>query len=123
MGRKEQPGLREAGHERQRAGEAGHGGGAIANSPLIKAAVCGRDPSWGRVTQAVGAALAGVSGPPPVVSLSFDGIDVGDEAVNEVMAKDEYEMHVGLGRGEGIAEIFFCDLTHAYVTINSDYTT
>lgn len=103
--------------------EAELAGRAIANSPLIKAAVFGRDPNWGRVTQAVGAALAGTAGPPPVVSLAFDGVDVGDEAVHEVMAREEYEMHVGLGRGEGTAEIFFCDLTHAYVSINADYTT
>jgi glutamate N-acetyltransferase/amino-acid N-acetyltransferase len=96
---------------------------AIANSPLIKAAVFGKDPNWGRVTQAVGAALAGRPGPPPIVSLAFDGVDVNDEAVHEVMAREEYEMHVGLGRGEARAEMFFCDLTHAYVSINSDYTT
>jgi glutamate N-acetyltransferase/amino-acid N-acetyltransferase len=96
---------------------------AIANSPLIKAAVYGRDPNWGRLTQAIGAALAGTSGPPPVPSVTFDGVEAGDPAAAEVMARDEYEMHVGLGRGEGLAEVFFCDLTHGYVTINADYTT
>lgn len=103
--------------------EADHVARAIANSPLIKAAVYGKDPNWGRVTQAVGAALAGATGPPPVVHLSFDGVDAGDEAVHEVMARDAYDMHVALGRGDALAEMFFCDLTHAYVTINSDYTT
>lgn len=96
---------------------------AIANSPLIKAAVYGRDPNWGRVTQAVGAALAGISGAPPVVSLTFDGRAPDDPEVAEVMAREEYEMHVGLGRGGASAEVFFCDLTHAYVSINSEYTT
>lgn len=103
--------------------EAEHVGRAIANSPLIKAAVYGRDANWGRLTQAVGAALAGMPGPPPVPSLTFDGLEPTDEGIAEVMARDEYEMHVGLGRGEGLAEIFFCDLTHAYVSINADYRT
>jgi glutamate N-acetyltransferase / amino-acid N-acetyltransferase len=96
---------------------------AIGNSPLVKAAVYGRDPNWGRVSQAVGAALADTPGPPPVVSLTFDGLEVGDPDVAEVMAREEYEMHVGLGRGEGLAELFFCDLTHAYVSVNADYRT
>ena len=96
---------------------------AIANSPLVKAAVYGRDPNWGRLTQAIGAALADTPGPPPVPSVSFDGLEVTDPGIGDVMALDEYEMHVGLGRGEGLAEVFFCDLTHEYVSINADYTT
>ncbi len=95
---------------------------AIGNSPLVKAAVYGRDPNWGRVTQAVGAALAGATRP-PVVSLTFDGLAPDDPAIAEVMEREEYEMQVGLGRGVASAELFFCDLTHAYVSINSDYTT
>ncbi len=103
--------------------EAEHVARAIANSPLIKAAVYGRDPNWGRVTQAVGAALAGISGPPPVVTLQFDGVAADDPDVAAVMGREEYEMHVGLGRGRHSTELFFCDLTHAYVSINSEYTT
>jgi len=110
-------------HGAQNGEEAEHVARHIANSPLIKAAVYGRDPNWGRVTQAVGAALAGISGPPPVVSLTFDGVGPDDPDVVEVMAREEYEMHVGLGRGSASAEVFFCDLTHEYVRINSEYTT
>ncbi len=109
-------------HGAQDAAEAETVARAIGNSPLIKAAVYGRDPNWGRVTQAVGAALAGAARP-PVVSLSFDGLSPDDPGIDEVMAREEYEMHVGLGRGAASAELFFCDLTHAYVSINSDYTT
>ncbi len=103
--------------------EADHVARSIGNSPLVKAAVFGRDPNWGRVSQAVGAALAETPGPPPVVSLTFDGIDVGSPDVNDVMNREEYEMRVGLGRGDGLAELFFCDLTHAYVSVNADYRT
>ncbi len=101
--------------------EAEHVARAIANSPLVKAAVYGRDANWGRLSQAIGAALAGTSGPPPVPSVTFDGLAPTDPHIAEVMAREEYEMHIGLGGGEAVAEVFFCDLTHAYVSINADY--
>ena len=103
--------------------EAEHVGRAIANSPLIKAAVYGRDANWGRLSQAIGASLAGTPGPPPVPSVTFDGLAPTDPGIADVMAREEYEMYVGLGRGDGLSEIFFCDLTHAYVSINADYRT
>jgi glutamate N-acetyltransferase / amino-acid N-acetyltransferase len=103
--------------------EAEHVGRAIANSPLVKAAVYGRDANWGRLSQAIGGALAGSPGPPPIASVTFDGLDPTDPGIAEVMAREEYEMHIGLSRGEGLTEIFFCDLTHAYVSINADYRT
>ena len=103
--------------------EAEHVGRAIANSPLIKAAVYGRDANWGRLSQSIGASLAGTPGPPPVPSVTFDGLAPPDPGIADVMAREEYEMHIGLGRGDGLAEIFFCDLTHAYVSINADYRT
>jgi glutamate N-acetyltransferase/amino-acid N-acetyltransferase len=103
--------------------EAEHVARAIANSPLVKAAVYGKDANWGRLSQAIGAALAGTPGPPPVPTVLFEGIDPTDPRIDRVLALEEYEMHIGLGRGEGLAEIFFCDLTHAYVSINADYTT
>ena len=103
--------------------EAEHVGRAVANSPLIKAAVYGRDANWGRLSQAIGASLAGTPGPPPVPSVTFDGLAPSDPGIADVMAREEYEMHIGLGRGEGLSEIFFCDLTHAYVSINADYRT
>ncbi len=103
--------------------EAEHVARAVANSPLVKAAVYGRDANWGRLSQAIGAALAGAPGPPPVPSVTFDGVAPMGPGIDEVLAREEYEMHVGLGRGEGLAEIFFCDLTHAYVSINADYRT
>lgn len=109
-------------HGAQDAAEAETVARAIGTSPLIKAAVYGRDPNWGRVTQSVGAALAGVT-PAPDVSLTFDGLAPDDAGIGAVMDRAEYEMHVGLGRGDARAELFFSDLTHAYVSINSEYTT
>jgi glutamate N-acetyltransferase/amino-acid N-acetyltransferase len=96
---------------------------AIANSPLVKAAVYGRDPNWGRIVQSVGHALAGRGGPQPRLSLAFDGLGAGDPGLADVMAREEYELAVRLGRGEAGAEMWFCDLTHAYVTLNAEYHT
>jgi glutamate N-acetyltransferase/amino-acid N-acetyltransferase len=96
---------------------------AVGNSPLIKAAVFGRDPNWGRVAQATGQALAGRGGDCHAPDVRFDGVSVDDDAAAGVMALPEYELTVSLGRGHASAELFFCDLTHAYVSLNADYTT
>jgi glutamate N-acetyltransferase/amino-acid N-acetyltransferase len=88
---------------------------AIANSPLVKTALHGRDPNWGRVTQAAGMALAGVEleelGPDRV-----DAAELGSDAA-------EAELAVRLGRGDASAHVYFCDLSCDYVKLNSEYTT
>ena len=94
----------------------------VGNSPLVKAAIHGRDPNWGRVSQAVGQALVGATGAIEP-TLTFDEIPVADPRVREVMERSEYDVTVGLGRGRGSAELWICDLTHAYVSLNADYTT
>ena len=98
---------------------------AIANSPLVKAALHGGDPNWGRIAQAVGAALPG-SAPVPY-DIWIDGVQVcaGGVAIphEPPVLGDEVEYVVGLP-GEGAeTEVFFSDLSHEYVTINADYTT
>ena len=105
-------------------------GRAVANSPLVKAALHGGDPNWGRIAQAVGMALPGTA-PLPVdiwiqdVQVCARGTAIGfDEgALAEAVSGEEVEYRVGLP-GEGAeAEVFFSDLSHGYVTINADYTT
>jgi len=103
---------------------------AIANSPLVKAALNGGDPNWGRIAQAVGAASPG-SGPLPF-DIWIEGVHVcaGGAAVPHdagalatAVAGDEVEYVVALP-GEGAeTEVFFSDLSHDYVTINAEYTT
>jgi len=98
---------------------------AIANSPLVKAALNGGDPNWGRIAQAIGAALPG-SAPVPY-DIWIDGVQVcaGGVAIpHEPPALgDEVEYVVGLP-GEGAeTEVFFSDLSHEYVRINAEYTT
>ena len=96
---------------------------AVGNSPLVKSAVFGRDPNWGRVAQAVGHALIGRPGPAADLSVRFDGLPPHDPRVADVMSLPEYEIELALGRGDGAAELFFSDLTHAYVSLNAEYHT
>ena len=107
---------------------------AVANSPLVKAALHGGDPNWGRIVQAVGASLAGRDGFPAPLALdvAIEGIqvcsagtaiDYDEPALARAVAADEVEYEIQLP-GEGAeTEVFFSDLSHEYVTVNADYTT
>ena len=88
---------------------------AIANSPLVKTALFGRDPNWGRIAQAAGAALAGED-LEEIGSDSIDAEELGGEA-------REAEIGLRLGRGEHRAHVWFSDLGYEYVRINAEYTT
>ncbi|MBK8295303.1 MAG: bifunctional glutamate N-acetyltransferase/amino-acid acetyltransferase ArgJ [Solirubrobacterales bacterium] len=87
----------------------------IANSPLVKTALLGRDPNWGRIAQAAGAALAGSD----IGDLGPDVIEASDLAG----AAPEAELSLKLDRGDGRAHVYFSDLTHEYIVINAEYTT
>jgi glutamate N-acetyltransferase/amino-acid N-acetyltransferase len=88
---------------------------AIANSPLVKTALHGRDPNWGRIAQAAGMALAGEDLP----ELGPDRIAAADLAG----PAREAELSLRLDRGRGRAHVYFSDLTEAYVRLNAEYTT
>ena len=62
-------------------------------------------------------------GPPPVLSVTVDGLPPDDPGVGEVLALVEYERHLGLGRGDGLAGIFLCRLTHEEGSIQPALTT
>jgi glutamate N-acetyltransferase/amino-acid N-acetyltransferase len=103
---------------------------AVANSALVKTALYGGDPNWGRIIQAVGMALPGTA--PLPVDVSIEGVTVCSrgsyvphdaEALAAAVAGPEVQYEIGLP-GEGVeTELFFSDLGHEYVTINADYTT
>jgi glutamate N-acetyltransferase/amino-acid N-acetyltransferase len=98
---------------------------AVANSPLVKTALYGGDPNWGRIAQAIGGALIDTS--PLQYDIAIDGRTVcrAGAATGEVakFEGDEVEIEIGLP-GEGAeTEVFFSDLGHEYITINADYTT
>jgi len=88
---------------------------AIANSPLVKTALFGRDQNWGRIAQAAGQALAGED----LEEIGGDSID------NAELAADVPEAEIGLrlGRGGHSAHVWFSDLGYEYVRINAEYTT
>ena len=103
---------------------------AVADSPLVKAALYGGDPNWGRIAQAVGAALYDTA-PLPVdiwiedvqVCRGGEGMPFDEAALAGAVAGDEVEYVVGLP-GEGSeTEVLFSDLSHDYVRINAEYTT
>ena len=96
---------------------------AVGNSPLVKTAAFGRDPNWGRVSQAVGQALAGRGGVAADLRVAFDGVPGGAPAVAAVLARPEYDLEVSLGRGTAEAALWASDLSHAYVTLNAEYHT
>ena len=88
---------------------------AIANSPLVKTALFGRDPNWGRIAQAAGAALAGEELP----ELGAENIDAAELGADV----EEAEIGLRLGRGGHSAQVWFSDLGYEYVKLNAEYTT
>lgn len=103
---------------------------AVADSALVRTAVAGGDPNWGRVIGAVGAAPALVD--PDRVTIAFgdvvvcaDGMAAAFDRAKAAaaLAGPDVALAVDLGLGEGAATLLTCDLTHDYVTINAEYTT
>jgi glutamate N-acetyltransferase/amino-acid N-acetyltransferase len=106
---------------------------AVADSPLVKTALYGGDANWGRIAQAVGAALPGTA--PLDLEIAIEGVTVcahgavtryDAAALAEAVGREEVEYEIGLppgGEEHDGAEVFFSDLGHEYVTINADYTT
>jgi glutamate N-acetyltransferase/amino-acid N-acetyltransferase len=103
---------------------------AVANSPLVKTALNGADPNWGRIVQAVGGALPGTA--PLAVDLTIEGIDVcvngsaigyDEDALATAVQGKELEYEIGLPGDGAETEVFFSDLGHEYIRINAEYTT
>lgn len=104
---------------------------AVAASPLVKTALFGADPNWGRILAAAG--QAGVDFDPAQAALHIgdqallkDGRHLGAEAeaaAAGVMAARAYGITLGLGDGPGAASVRTCDLSYDYVRINADYRT
>ncbi len=103
---------------------------AIANSPLVKTALYGGDPNWGRIAQAIGLALPDTA--PLAYDIAIEGVQVcvagnavghDEDDLKARVARDEVEYAIGLP-GDGFeTEVFFSDLGHEYITINAEYTT
>jgi glutamate N-acetyltransferase/amino-acid N-acetyltransferase len=107
---------------------------AVANSPLVKAALHSGDPNWGRIVQSVGGALGGRPGfaAPLAVDLTLEGIQVcsagaaipyDEDALASALQAKEVEYEIALGGDGAETEVFFSDLSHEYLTVNADYHT
>jgi len=102
---------------------------AIANWPLIKTAIAGEDPNWGRVVMAIG--KSGAAADRDLLSIRFGTITVAEngwvsptysEAQGAAYMKGQnLQIGVDLGLGQGQATVWTCDLTHGYISINADY--
>jgi glutamate N-acetyltransferase / amino-acid N-acetyltransferase len=102
---------------------------AIANSPLIKTAIAGEDPNWGRVVMAIG--KSGAAADRDRLSIRFGDIQVAKDGWRSPdyseadaaahMKGDHVSIGVDLGIGTGSATVWTCDLTHGYIEINADY--
>lgn len=104
---------------------------AIVNSPLVKTAVHGADPNWGRVAMAVGKCSDFTDIDQDSVTIRFGTQEVypvqvdaaGLDALSHYMSGDTVLIHVSLHTGEAEARAWGCDLTDGYIRINADYTT
>ncbi len=102
---------------------------AIANSPLVKTAIAGEDPNWGRIVMAVG--KSGAKADRDRLTIKFGDITVArkgwrdpgysEDVAAAYMKGQDLVIHVDLGLGRGARTMWTCDLTNRYIEINADY--
>jgi len=111
---------------KEHAKEVGFG---IANSPLVKTAIAGNDPNWGRIVMAVGKSCNKTSPNKLIIKigdhpLTQDGAkhpDYVEKAVHEYLKNNEVKISVNLGLGAARFVVWTCDLNEGYIKINKDY--
>ena len=104
-------------------------GFSIANSPLVKTAIAGEDPNWGRIIMAIGKSYVNIN--LQKLSLRFDNFKIiekgqlsssyNEKEVSEYMKNHKIDIHIGVGTGRKNFSVFTMDLTKKYIEINSDY--
>jgi glutamate N-acetyltransferase/amino-acid N-acetyltransferase len=103
----------------------------VVNSPLVKTAVHGADPNWGRVAMAIGKCSDDTDIEESLVRIAFGDTEVFPssgssealDALADYLARDEVHIGVDLGIAHGHWTVYGCDLSDGYVRINADYTT
>jgi glutamate N-acetyltransferase/amino-acid N-acetyltransferase len=104
----------------------------LTNSLLVKTALFGEDPNWGRIASTVGASKVECS--EESLKISFENVVVYDRGkiifdeetekrAHEIMKRREFKIYVDLGVGEGAFTAYGCDLSYDYVKINAEYRT
>jgi glutamate N-acetyltransferase/amino-acid N-acetyltransferase len=99
-------------------------GRTIAKSPLVKTAIYGADPNWGRIVCAIG--NSGIALKSLRVDIYINGIPISDATLNQAqqqLREKEINIRVVLDSGSASARVWTCDLTEGYIRINADYTT
>ena len=105
---------------------------SIVNSPLVKTAIFGADPNWGRIAMAIGKCEEQTEIVPEKISISFgdllvyQGHPLGDDNLDKLEAylhNPDVLVSVSLGLGAAKATVWGCDLSYEYVRINGEYTT
>jgi len=103
---------------------------SIADSPLVKCAMHGNDPNWGRIVSAAG--YAGVAFDPERATLALQGrivfrhgqpVTYDERQLSKLLAAREVSVHLSCGNGKSTATCWTCDLSADYVRINADYRT
>ena len=102
---------------------------SVANSPLVKTAVAGEDPNWGRVVMGIGKSTEKID--KDKISIKFGDFTVAEngsenpdcdkEKLLEYMKWDSILIEINLNQGSDIFECYTCDFTHDYIDINADY--
>lgn len=103
---------------------------ALSNSLLVKTAIFGEDPNWGRIASTIGA--SGIECDDEKLSIYYDDVlvfdkdhpeldEISEEKAHKVMTKDSYKIRCEIGLGDGKFTAYGCDLGHTYVKINADY--
>ena len=104
---------------------------SVANSPLVKTAINGADPNWGRIMMALGKSAARIDQDKVAIAFGDEGLvehgvlreGVRLERIREIMGGQEYEITIDLGLGRSEDRVWTCDLSEEYVRINGKYTT
>jgi glutamate N-acetyltransferase/amino-acid N-acetyltransferase len=104
---------------------------SVATSPLVKTAINGADPNWGRIMMALGKSAARVDQDKVAIAFGEEALvergvlreGVRLERIREIMGGQEYEITIDLGLGRGEDRVWGCDLSEEYVRINGKYTT
>ena len=102
---------------------------SIANSPLVKTAIAGEDPNWGRIIMAIGKAKIKINlnklnifiGPYRIIENGKISQNYREEEVADYMKSLEIKINVQIGSGNKDFEVYTMDLTKKYIEINSDY--
>jgi len=107
------------------------GARTIANSALVKTAIYGRDPNWGRIMAALG--RAGISMDESATDICVDDVQIvkgglgcgkkAEKTAAKRMEKDSFVISIDMHLGTFAEKIYTCDLSHEYVSINADYRT